>query len=152
MLGVLNIFQGYFLNINGLIMNHKAEEIWKQMERAEEEIDKICAYMKKLSSISKRFDQTLKMVNKVYIKHLNRFIEIVEVKKKIDWNDFLDEERIIVENTVLLVSLLYNMGKVKLVLSSKDEDGFDKINTKKVDESILNAEIFIGKSGLGAML
>ena len=62
-----------------------------------------------LASISKVYD--------VYQRQFNILTYIVDVLDKKDWNDFTNEERLVTENTALLVSLLYNMGKVQLVIA-----------------------------------
>ena len=91
------------------------------------------------------------MVNRVYISHMNKLIDIVEVNKKTDWIFFSDEERIITENTALLVNLLFNMGKVQLVLVSGNETEPNRVNTDEINKSISDAELFLGEKGLASL-
>lgn len=79
---------------------------------------------------------------------MNKLTDIVEVKRKTDWNTFSNEERLITENTALLVNLIFNMGKVQLVLVSENETEANRVNTEVVDKSISESEMFLSKRGL----
>lgn len=147
-LGVGLLVGGVIFNITGSSLSDKADEAWSQMKKAEREIDKICSYMKELSSTAIKFDKAISTVNRVYINHLNKLTDIVEVNRKTDWNTFLDEEKLITENTALLVNLLFNMGKVQLVLVSGNEIETNRVNTEVVNKSISDSEIFLSKRGL----
>lgn len=61
------------------------------------------------------------------------------IQEYTDWNTFTPEEKKITENTVLLVGLLYNMCKVKLVHKSENENNINIINKAAVERSINNA-------------
>lgn len=147
-LGVGLLVGGVIFSVTGSSLSNKADEAWSQMEKAEREINQICSYMKDLSNTALRFDKALSSVNKVYRNHLNTLTFIVETNKKTDWNEFTTEERLLTENTALLVNLLFNMGKVKLVLVSENENEQNKVNFKEVDKSIKNVEIFLNERGL----
>ena len=147
-LGVGLLVGGVIFNIAGSSLSNKADEAWEQMKKAERKINKICSYMKDLNDTSLRFDEALSSVNKAYINHLNYLTSIVETNKKTNWNDFTNKEKLLTENTVLLVNLLYNMCKVELVLVSKNKNGQNEVNTEKVNESIKNAEDFLIERGL----
>ena len=143
------IIGGIFgFNLLASSFSNKADEAWEQMKKAERKINKICSYMKDLNDTSLRFDMALSSVNKAYINHLNYLTSIVETNKKTNWNDFTNKEKLLTENTVLLVNLLYNMCKVELVLVSKNKNGQNKVNTEKVNESIKNAEAFLIERGI----
>ena len=60
-----------------------------------------------------------------------------------DWNTFSREEKVLTENTVLLVGLLYSMCKVKLVLQAENDGELNTINKEAVCASIKNAEIVL---------
>lgn len=141
--GVGILAGGVIFNITGSSLSNKADEAKEQMEKAEDEINNICFYMKSLSNMVMKYYNEISKVNDIYINHLNRLTYIVEVKGKTDYNTFSNEEKLNTENTVLLVSLLYNMGKVKLVLVSEDETKSNQINTEEIEKSILSAEKFL---------
>lgn len=140
-LGVGLLVGGVIFNITGGSLSDKADEAWSQMRKAEKEIDKICIYLDELRDVAYKYILSLEKVERSYKYNLNRLENILRVKR--DWNYFSDEEKLITENTILLVGLLYNMCKVELVLKSNSEDELNRINKVKVDETIQGASDFL---------
>jgi hypothetical protein len=149
-LGVGLLVGGIIFSVAGSSVSDKADEAWSQMKKAEEEINKICSFLLELSDAAKRFDKAIGSVNRVYMDHLSRLTNIVDTQGKTDWNIFSDEEKLLTENTVLLVSLLYNMGKVQLVLKSETESEPNRVNSEAIDKSISDADKFLHGRGLAA--
>lgn len=147
-LGVGLLVGGVIFSVTGSSLSNKADEAWSQMKKAEKEIDKICLYLKDLSNTALKYDKALSSVNKAYRNHLNTLTSIVETNKKTNWNEFTNEEKLLTENTALLVNLLFNMGKVKLVLTSENENVQNKVNTEEVNKIIENAEVFLNERQL----
>lgn len=142
-LGVGLLVGGVIFSFTGSKLSDKADEALEQMKKAEKAIDEICEYLNDLSKVANEYRQTISKVDAVYRIHINKLYKIVLVNQKTDWNYFTDEEKLITENTVLLVNLLYNMGKVKLVLVSDKEEELNKINRDEVNQTIENAESFL---------
>lgn len=138
-LGVGLLVGGIIFNISGSSLSNKADEAWTQMKKAEGEIDKICLYLDELFNSAKKFYSTLTKANKIYREHFEKLRTIVEVDGMTDWNMFTSEEKVMTQNTALLVSLLYNMCKVKLVLVAENETGSNRINSIEIDKSIADA-------------
>ncbi|GKZ07187.1 hypothetical protein [Paraclostridium bifermentans] len=147
-LGVGLLVGGVIFSVTGSSLSNKADEAWSQMKKAEKDIDKICLYLKDLSNTALKYDKALSSVNKAYRNHLNTLTSIVETNKKTNWNEFTNEEKLLTENTALLVNLLFNMGKVKLVLTSENENVQNKVNTEEVNKIIENAEVFLNERQL----
>lgn len=141
-LGVGLLVGGAIFSFTGSKLSDKADEAWSQMKKAEKTIDGICEYLIELSQVANDYRESISKVDRVYQAHLNRLYEIVLVDQKKDWNNFTNQEKMITENTVLLVNLLYNMGKVKLVLVSENEE-LNKINKYEINQSMKNAETFL---------
>lgn len=141
-LGAGLLVGGVIFSFTGSKLSDKADEAWAQMKKAEKTIDGICEYLTDLSRIANEYRESISKVDRAYQAHLNRLYEIVLVNQKKDWNEFTNEEKMITENTVLLVNLLYNMGKVKLVLVSENEE-LNEINKDEVNKTIENAESFL---------
>ncbi|WP_179948109.1 hypothetical protein [Geosporobacter ferrireducens] len=139
---------GVIFSITGSSLSDKADEAWSQMKKAEREIDAICSYMKDLNGVATKFDDAITKVNRVYMDHMDRLSNVVEVLKKTDWDTFTAEEKLITENTALLVNLLFNMGKVQLVLASGNETEPNKVNTEVVNKAISDSETFLNERGL----
>ena len=51
------------------------------------------------------------------------------MSEKTDWNDYSHDERKLVENTVLLVGVLFEMCKVKLVIEKSGASEINEVNT-----------------------
>lgn len=145
--GVGLLVGGVIFSITGSSLSNKADEAWSQMKKAEREIDAICSYMKDLSGVATKFNDAISKVNRVYIDHMDKLSNIVEVLKKTDWNTFTAEEKLITENTALLVNLLFNMGKVQLVLASGNETEPNTVNTEVVNKAISDSETFLNERG-----
>lgn len=139
-LGVGLLVGGIIFNFTGASLSNKADEAWAQMKKAEGEIDRICTYLGNLNEIAGKYTDSLARVNKIYQKHLSGLITIVDMLGKNDWNLFTDSEKLLTENTVLLVSLLYNMCKIELVLKSDRKNALNTINTSEVNKAMDNAK------------
>lgn len=138
-LGIGLLVGGIVFNITGGKLSDKADEAWTQMKEAEKKINTICNYLVDLRSTSNRYYETLSTVNDIYERHLNELKSIVAMLGHTDWSSFTPEEKILTENTVLLVGLLYNMCKVELVLKSRNGSDINTINKAAVETSINNA-------------
>ena len=62
---------------------------------------------------------------------------------KTDWNDFTDKEKLAFENTVLLVSLLFNMCKTNIVIDDDGDGITDRVNHNGIDKGIEESAGFI---------
>ncbi|MBU3194866.1 hypothetical protein [Clostridium algidicarnis] len=138
-LGVGLLVGGIIFNITGSSLSNKADEAWSQMKKAEAEIDKICLYLDDLFNSAEKFYSTITKVNRIYIEHFEKLRTIVEVDGKTNWNMFTSEEQVMTQNTALLVSVLFNMCKVKLVLVSENETDSNKVNSVAINKSIEDA-------------
>lgn len=147
-LGVGLMVGGVIFNIVGSSLSNKADEAWQQAVQAEEQVKKISSYLDSLKAASRKYIASITSVDTVYRRHLSMLSYIVEVLKKDDWNVFTPEEKTVTENTVLLVNLLYNMGKVKLVLPSDSKDELNTVNTDAINNSIHNANSVLASMGV----
>lgn len=133
--GAAVLVGGIIFNINGTKLSEKADEAYRQMKSAEAKIDKTCKYLTSLKNCANGYYSSLAQVKKIYDKHMTQLCDIVYKEKKTDWLDFSDEEKIVAENTVLLVSLLFNMCKVQIVKKDTDNDELNELNYKEVGEA-----------------
>jgi hypothetical protein len=150
-LGVGLLVGGIIFNITGKSLSNKADEAFDQMIKAEKEINSICLYLKKLSKTASNFNIAITKVNRIYRSQLHKLNNIVNVLEKSDWEMFTTEEKIITENTALLVNLLYNMGKVQLVLKSDNGTESNKVNTKMVYKAISDSDKLLKERDLVAL-
>lgn len=147
-LGVGVMVGGIIFNIVGSSLSDKADEAYWQVRKEREEINKICDYLLELSQTAKEYTESISAVQNVYKKQLDILNYIVYTLNKRDWNDFSKEEKLVTENTALLVGLLYNMGKVELVLKSKDDSQPNTVNKNAIQKSMSDAKTILFEKGL----
>ncbi len=112
------------------------------MELTRETVNKLCEHFEEIAALSDRYSKVLLSVKEKYEKQILILSDIVETKKKTDWNDFSPSEQKSVQNTTLLVNLLYNMCSVELAQETVAEDNTRvcKANTEGVEAMIACAE------------
>lgn len=142
-LGVGFLVCGFIINHTGSSLSEKADEAWNQMKRSERKINRACDFMQELSQTASEYTESLNIVNLIYQDHLKRLKDILYVQQKAEWNSFTTNEKRCTENTVLLVGLLYQMCKVKLVIKTESKTELNQINTVEVKESMSKAELIL---------
>ncbi len=147
--GVAILVGGIIFNITGCTLSKKADEAMEQAKKTEREVDEICVYLSELGKYANRFKAALDKVNAEYERHMCSLVHIITNLKKTNWNDYTGEERMFVENTCLLVGLLYKMCQVKLVLKT-DEDGINEVNIEEIDASINSADDLLSQISTAA--
>lgn len=135
-LGVGLLVGGAIFSFTGSKLSDKADEAYDQMIKAENKINSMCSYLSELKGLSDKYSNALYQVNNIYTLHLEKMSDIIVKQKKTDWNFMTVEEKNIIDNSILLVGLLYNMCKVELVLKTNSKNGLNKVNKIKVNESI----------------
>lgn len=139
-LGVGLLVGGVIFSFTGKKISDKADEAYEQMEEAENTINKICRYLSSLESLAKKYTNSLSTVREKYRETFQAVSYAVNTEGKCDWNAFTAKEKLALENTVLLVGLLYKMCQVNLVIKAKDTDDINKINKKAVDQTMVDAD------------
>ena len=145
-LGIGLLVGGIIFNFTGEKLSEKADEAFVQMEKAELEIHRICRYLQELDRIATSYRISLQQVNDFYRQHLSWLDSEVNIYGRQDWLKFTDDEQLRIENTVLLVALLYKMCQVKLVEQTKVEGEINTINKQAIQDSIHEAELFLSKN------
>lgn len=146
-LGVGLLIGGVIFSLKGSSVSKKADDAHRQMLENERKINEICHYLDSLKSIASSYLSTLRKVIRCYDQYVNKMAYVIEVAHadSLNWNLFSDDEKKIVENTVLLVGVIYNMCKVKLVLANDSSNQVNDINraainnAKKMAESTLQS-------------
>lgn len=139
---------GIIFNIVGSSISDKADTAYGQVRKEREEINKICDYLLELSKTATEYTKSISAVQTIYRKQLDILNYIVCTLNKRDWNDFSKEEKLITENTALLVGLLYNMGKVEIVLKAKDGSQINSVNKIAINKAMSDAEVFLSEKNL----
>ena len=151
-LGVGLLIGGVIFSITGSKMSEKADKAWEQMKENERKINSICEHLEHLKSIANSFSIALENVKKVYENYLSQLENIVQEQykkkfflirlfsKKCNYRKFSEEEKQVTENTILLVGLLYEMCKIKLVEKSKNKDELNTVNEKDTNNMIAKSK------------
>ena len=115
---------GVIFSCTGSKLSSKADEAWEQMISNERKINDICNYLYDLQRAAERYNATLLRMRSLYLKQLTKMRNIIESysEKRVNWHNLSMEEQLIIENMVLIVGVLYNMCKVKLVRKSNSSD------------------------------
>ena len=69
--------------------------------------------------------------------------KVVNSEGKTDWKKFSAEEKLITENLVLLVGMLYKMCQVKLVKQSEDSTNQNVVNIKEIKDVQMEADMLM---------
>lgn len=146
-LGVGLLVGGVIFSITGSTLSHKAEKAYDEMLVAEKEINKICSYLNELNMVATRYYGIMNTVNAIYRRHLSALDAIVNINKKVDWLEYTPQERLVTQNTVLLVQLLYKMCQVKVVLKAENDSEVNSVNKAVVEENIHTANALIAERG-----
>lgn len=134
-LGVGLLVGGLIFNVTGNSLSEKADKAWDEMKKAEAEINKICDYLKQLSTTAKKYLDILNSVDLVYEDEVKQLEYTIMKLGKRDWFEFTEKEQKTAENAVLLTGLLYSMCKVKLVKQAKKEGELNEINFDEITAS-----------------
>lgn len=145
-LGIGLLAGGFLFEKYAISTFEKTEESIKQMNKAAEEMNKICKHLDQLKLTATKFNGILALVNRIYKEHLEKLSAIINIKK--DWLFFTDEEKLITQNTVLLVGLLYNLGKTKLLLKPEKEGELEIVNSENVKIAIEQTKIVLSEENL----
>lgn len=129
-------------------IKEKVEEMLVDVDKTVNEISKICNRLTKLKDVAIKFNGALTLTNRIYQEYLLRLSTLVFRDGKRDWNYFTEEEKKLTENTVLLVGLLYNLGKTRLLLVPEHKNELEEVNEDKVNELVEDTKIALTKTGL----
>lgn len=133
-LGVGLLVGGAIFSITGSNISGKADKAWEQMQDNERKINEICAYLVGLRYTARKYDDILEKMRDLYRRQLMKMRNVVDnndVGGHIDWNMLTDDERLIIENMVLIVGVLYNMCKVQIVKESSSS-GMNSVNRQAI--------------------
>lgn len=138
-LGVGLLVGGIIFNVSGGKLSDKADEAYSQMKKAENSINKICRYLSELEKTAEDYTHSINIVRNKYLESYNYISYVVNKLHKVDWNEFSEQDKLAVKNTVMLVGLLYEMCKLNLVNKASNENEMNKINTLEIDRTVKNS-------------
>ena len=142
-LGVGLLVGGIIFSLAGSNISGKADEAYSQMLKNEKTINKICAYLEDLNDTASSYQRELSRVNRIYEEQFDNLKYIVRRNQNnvgnVEWDQLWESEKKTVKNTVMLVGLLYNMCKVKLVNEKSYGDKLNTVNHVDINEALNNS-------------
>lgn len=146
-LGVGLLVGGAIFSFTGSKLSDQADEAWDQMLANESKIDSICSYLQDLKQTADSYNSTLQQMMNIYNKQLSKMYSIIEGfgGQSVEWGTLSKEEKLDIENTVLIVGILYNMCKVQLVQKSESTN-LNKINKEEISKAQTNAQEYLAQT------
>lgn len=138
-LGVGLLVGGIIFSVSGAKLSDRADEAYSQMKKAERTINEICNYLVDLEKTSQDYTESINIVRNKYLETFNYVSHVVNKLNKVNWNDFSEQEKQALENTILLVGLLYKMCKVNLVSKSSSQNEINTINKSEINIVKMNS-------------
>jgi len=126
------ISAGVILCVKGISLKKKAIENKKEALKLEKTVEEIIRYYEKLQDTAVSFEGSIKMIYEKYLFGLGRIEETLATKKA--WKEFSSREKKVVENTVLLARMLYEMARTSLIVQDYKEDQIETINTLELEK------------------
>ena len=141
-LGIGLLVGGAIFNITGKGLSKKADEAYYQALEIERQVAEINTYLKQLKICAHKYGTLLEGVRDVYDNEFGLLKEVVVNNNKSEWALFTEEEKVIAQNSVLLVGLLYKMCKVQLVVKDPETQN-NMINSTDIDECMSHVKTAI---------
>lgn len=139
-LGIGLLIGGIIFNFTGGTLSNKADEAVKQSFETQNEINKVVSFLNELKKVAQVFFDKLNDIEKIYIKYLDDVKSIVNEHKR--WNEYSDDEKDKVKILCLVVGLLYEMCKTKLVLANENVNECNIVNHKDINDICNKADVF----------
>ena len=137
-LGVGLLVGGVIFSLTGSKLSDKADDAWKQMLDNEDKIYKICNYLSELNVTAEQYNYTLVRMRSLYMQQLGKMRYIIDSSSSwhVEWQNLSQKEQLVIENMILIVSVLYNMCKVQLVhkLEYSEQNVINRIDISKVQK------------------
>lgn len=145
-LGVGLLVGGIIFSLTGSSISGKADKAWEQMIDNEKKINKICNYLWNLKKTAEQYNVTLSKIRNVYLKQLSEMRSVIHAygSGNTDWNRLSDADKLVIENMVMIVGVLYNMCKVQLVSKSSNSD-INVINKSAIHKAESDANVVISQ-------
>ena len=145
---------GVGLLVGGLVYAYQGDKLLKQArdtereaDRAIEQLEKACSFLLDLGATANIYYITLDKVKNIYQSNFKQLEEIAQ-QREYDCAFFTDDEVLVYQNTVDLVSLLFHMCNVQLMLkNSEDEKACPIINKQDGRDEEGNVKYKEGEQG-----
>ena len=131
--GIGLLIGSYFFESNADKSVKNADEAFDNMLKAEEKISKCCNYLNDLKEYSERYEKALQKLFEKYRVELEKVKKIVDKNERVNYFKLTKSERLMVENLIRIVDVLYKMCNVQFVQKAKTDDEPNNVNTEEIN-------------------
>lgn len=121
-----------FAAVYGIMEHKKVQRVKVQVEQSIERMDQARDYLSKLRELILAVTKELDILNRFYIQQVTILEEIVQEKQ--GYHFFSEEDKVILDNTIMLVKLLHHVCGLQLL--AKGRDGKDSIQSWPVQREL----------------
>lgn len=139
--GIGIMFGGLVFEITGERLSKSADKAMAEAKNTERNVSKIIEYYDKLIVTTDAFGRIMAKIANMYLDSFQRMIDVIDSKDNYDWSNFSEREKLVIENTILYVGLLYNMCKVQLVKKINEE--LSEVNEDDIKKAVTSAGVYL---------
>ena len=139
-LGVGLLVGGIIFNFTGSKMSDKADDAYRQAKKAQEDAERIINYLNELNDTAKDFYEALNGTAVVHEDLLMALDRLINRQHKVKWVEYSNSEKMLVQNSALIVGVLYKVCQTKIVKENKNKDDFNEINKLDVRMAIKDCQ------------
>jgi hypothetical protein len=140
--GVGVLVGGIAFVITGNTLRKKADEVYAEMLKNERVINKNTTSLKRIGAVANELQSTLNTIRSIYAREAQKLENLIAMES--DWNRFTPDEARVVENNILIVSLLHKLINTP-VLKGENEVTDNGI---EVREAINIGKLALAEGGL----
>ena len=134
--GIGLLVGGLVFSLVGSNVTDKANEAYNQMLENEKVINAVCAFLTDLKEEADRYYNDIDMAYTIYKDRLRFLKYIVRSQASsdgtVDWRQLRELDKVVVNNVVMLVGLLYHMCKVPLVKEDASGKQINVVNKEEI--------------------
>ena len=138
--GVAVLVAGAVIVFVGHKLDESAEELSRQVDEEEKETNEACDLLSDIRFTATKYSNSIKVVKGSYEVLLRQVSTIVNDEGKADWKLFTGKDKLLFQNMVLLVGLLYKMCGVNLVINDDGDGSAVRVNHDGVNSAIDQSE------------
>lgn len=147
--GIGILVGGIIFSVTGSGLSKKADEAYVQALKIDRQVEGINQYLVELYGYANSYLDLLTRVKQVYDREFAKMKCIVIDNGKTCWQDFSNDEKTVVFNNVLLVSLLFKMCQVTLVNKCPEGiEGTNTVNKEGIENCMSEVNIALDKSDI----
>ncbi|WP_214756758.1 hypothetical protein [Exiguobacterium sp. s157] len=123
---------GLLINAKGNSSLEKAGEVRREVDSAVSMMESATNYLTQLGRLTRQFHMDLSEIHQVYLGEVQKLVELVN--DKTDYKLYTTDEKVIVDNNIKLISILYKLSNQDLIRQSESKTKLPEILTHEVEE------------------